>query len=271
MVSVQFGASLARGLFGAAGAYGTTALRLVFSTLILAAVLRPWRGGVPRGMRVPLLAYGVCLGVMNLLFYLSLRTVPLGIAVALEFVGPMALTLAEARRVIDLLWVGLLLAGLWLLLPLRGGLHAVPAGGALLALAAGACWAVYIVQGGRISQLGARAAGLGVAIAALTVVPVGAVVGGARLLVPATLGRGTLVALFSSAVPYTLEMVALARVPRRLFGTLMGLEPAMAALMGAAMLHQTLSPAQLAGIAAVMVAAVGTALTAPKTAIVDPV
>jgi inner membrane transporter RhtA len=256
--SVQFGATYAEGLFGVVGAQGATALRLALSALMLAVAFRPWRGPIPQSARPTLLAYGAALGCMNMLFYLALRSVPLGVAVALEFLGPLAVTLRHLRRPVDALWVALAVGGLYVLLPIGPGLHGVDPLGAVCALGAGVCWAIYMIVGRRVGvALGTRAVALGTMVAALLAVPFGLAHAGAALFTPSVLLRGLVVAVFSSALPYTLEMVALTRLPTRLFGTLTALEPAVAALMGLLLLHQALPAPQWVAIGAIMLAAAG--------------
>ena len=262
MVSFQFGASVAKTLFGAVGASGTTALRLTLSAVILVVAFRPWRSAVPRHSRLPLLGYGAVLGCMNLLFYSALRTVPLGIAVALEFIGPLALTLPALRRPSDAAWLALAVAGLLALLPLHASIHALDPAGVLYALGAGGCWALYIIFGRRIgAALGTGAAAVGTLIAAICVAPIGIVHAGATLLHPSILLRGLVTAVFSSAIPYTLEMMALTRLSPRVYGTLTSLEPAVGAVMGLLLLDQTLTPLQWCAIAAIVAAATGTAMS----------
>ncbi len=258
MVSLQVGASLATGLFGRVGASGATALRLGFASLILLAVFRPWRGGVPRRAWRELLLYGASLGCMNLLFYMSLRGVPLGVAVALEFVGPLAVTLRHVRHRIDLLWLVLAVFGLCWLLPVFHRPEAVHPIGAACALGAGVFWGAYMIVGPRAgAALGLRAVPLGTAIGALLVAPAGLLMAGPAVFSAPVLARGLVVALLSSAIPYMLEMVALTRLPTRVFGTLTAVEPAIAALAGRALLGQVLTLWQWAAIGAVMVAAAG--------------
>jgi inner membrane transporter RhtA len=260
MVSIQFGASFAKTLITGVGAPGTTALRLALSALILILAFRPWRRPIPRPVRLPLIGYGAVLGCMNLRFYCSLRTVPLGIAVALEFLGPLALTVHALRRPTDAGWLALAVLGLLTLLPLHASIHAIDPIGALFALGAGACWALYIMFGRRIgATLGTQATALGTLIAAACVAPIGVLHAGAALLQPPILLRGLVVAIFSSAIPYTLEMVALTRLSHRVFGTLTSLEPAVGAVMGMLLLHQRLTPLQWCAIAAIVAAAIGTA------------
>ncbi len=263
MASMQLGAAYAKGLFPRLGPAGTTTLRLTFSALILAAVRRPWRGFRLDRNVLPLLAYGIALGAMNSLFYMALRTVPLGIAIALEFIGPLAVATLASRRWRDGVWILLAVAGLAMLLPLRRDTTGIDPTGALLALGSGACWALYIVFGRRVGQaFGAMGTGLGMIIAAIVFAPIGFLQAGPAVFAPAVLPAGVLLALLSSAVPYSLEMVALTRVPVRVFGTLMSLEPAVGAVAGFAVLHEAPTALQWAGIAAVMLASVGTTLTA---------
>jgi inner membrane transporter RhtA len=249
-------------MFPMVGAPGAAALRILASAVMLAAVRRPWRGLSRRGPWGPLIAYGVTLGTMNTLFYMSLRTVPLGIAVAIEFIGPLGVAMAASRRPLDLVWVALAAGGLLLLLPLGLGGPRVDLTGAMLALAAGGCWALYIIFGRRAGQdHGANAAGLGVIIAALIFVPPQVAIQGASLFTPRAIPLALIVGLLSSAIPYSLEMFALTRLPTRLFGTLMSLEPAVGALAGAALMGQVLAPIQWGGLLAVMAASAGAALS----------
>jgi inner membrane transporter RhtA len=262
MVSMQFGAAFAKGLFPRVGAQGTASLRLGFSALMLAVVTRPWRGlrwDRPVGA---LIAYGVSLGAMNTLFYMALTTVPLGVAIALEFLGPLALAMAGSRRPLDFLWIALAVLGLVLLLPLRAADRAIPLSGVLLALGSGVCWALYIVFGRRAGAVhGPRATALGMLIAAAVFLPLGVARVGPALFTPAILPAAALLALLSSALPYSLEMVVLTRLPMRVFGTLMRLEPAVGALAGLVLLHERPGPDQWVGIAAVKAASLGASLT----------
>jgi len=262
MTSIQTGASIAKGMFPLVGAPGTSALRLGFGALILIAVMRPWRM-LPRGREWrALLLYGVALAGMNLLFYMALRTVPIGIAVALEFAGPLAVAVFGSRRALDFLWVALAAGGLLLLLPIGAGVGNVDPVGAAFALAAGAFWAGYILFGKKTgSDLGAGSVVWGTMIAALLVVPVGVADAGAALLDPALLPMALGVAILSTALPYSLEMAALTRMPTQLFGTLMSLEPAIGALSGLVILGERLSSLQWAAIAAIVAASLGASLT----------
>ncbi|MGN6518160.1 MAG: EamA family transporter [Dokdonella sp.] len=262
MASYQGGAALAKHLFPAVGAEGATAYRLGLAALILLAWRRPCRNAHANRDRRALWGYGLAIGVMNLLFYLSLRTIPLGIAVALEFTGPLALALFGSRRWVDVIWIALVVAGLLMLLPVRGEAQALDPLGVALALAAGVGWVLYIVLGRRAGiSYGADAVTLGTSIGALLAVPIGFAHAGAELLSPARLPFAVGVAVLSSALPYTLEMVALTRLPSRTFGTLLSLEPALAAAAGAAFLGERLDELQWLAIAAIVAAAAGTALS----------
>jgi inner membrane transporter RhtA len=265
MCSYQFGAALAKQLFPSIGAQGATACRLGLGAVILLLVRRPWRSWQPGRDWRALWGYGLAIGAMNLVFYMSLRTIPLGIAVALEFTGPLALALFGSRRLQDFVWIALVVAGLLLLLPLRGQVHALDPVGVLYALAAGVGWACYIVLGQRAgSAHGGDAVTWGTSIAALLAIPVGVAHAGSALFNPALLPFALGVAVLSSALPYSLEMIALTRLPTRSFGTLLSLEPAFAALAGVALLGERLSLLQWLAIAAIIVAAAGTALSVRK-------
>lgn len=262
MASIQSGASLAKTLFPLVGAPGVTALRLLLGTLILVAVFKPWRLRFGREQRLPLLFYGLALGGMNYFFYLSLRTVPLGIAVALEFTGPLAVALFSSRRPVDLIWVVLAILGLWLLLPLGQGMESIDPVGAAWALAAGACWAVYILAGQRAgAEHGPATVALGSVIAAVIFVPLGAFQAGEALWHWSLLPLGLAIAVLSTALPYSLEMVALTRLPTRTFGTLMSIEPAMGALSGMIFLGELLTFMQTLGLISIIAASVGSTLT----------
>ncbi|AHG41653.1 threonine transporter RhtB [Pseudomonas syringae CC1557] len=265
MASIQSGASLAKTLFPVVGAQGTTTLRLIFASLILLIVLRPWRARLTAKSLRTVVIYGVALGSMNLLFYMSLQTVPLGIAVALEFTGPLTVALLSSRKPIDFLWVTLAVIGLLLLIPLGNSSASIDLLGASYALGAGVCWAIYIMFGHKAgADNGVQTAALGVIIAAIFIGPVGVVHAGWALLdislIPAALG----VAILSTALPYSLEMVALTRMPARTFGTLASLEPVFAALSGLIFLHENLSLTQWLAIGAIIIASIGATLSSAQ-------
>jgi len=270
MMSFQAGASIAKGLFPVIGAPGTTTLRLAGAVLMLCAVQRPWRS-IPSRQALPsIVAYGLSLGTMNFVFYTALKTVPLGIAVGLEFTGPLAVALAASRRRLDLVWVGLAIAGLLCLLPFEHSGAPLDKAGAAWALAAGGFWALYIIFGQRAGRAhGSSAATWGLLVAALAIAPIGMWDAGTRLLARDVWPRGLALAALSSALPYTLEMIALRRLSARVYGTLMSLEPAGAALAGLLLLQERLSTLQWAGIVAVMIASAG-ALGHEQTARPEP-
>jgi inner membrane transporter RhtA len=258
MVSFQLGATFAKQLIPDVGAPGTTALRLGLSALLLLVVQRPWRSVPSRSAWPMVLAYGVSLAAMNSVFYVALGRIPLGIAVAIEFVGPLAVAVFGSRRRLDFLWVGLAAIGLSLLLPIAPGGAALDPIGVLCALAAGAGWAAYIVFGQKAGQVqGPSASTWGLMVAAVLTVPIGVADAGARLVDPSILPFAVGVAIFSSALPYTLEMIALRRLSTRVFGTLMSFEPAIAAIAGVVVLHERLTLTQWIAIGAVIVASAG--------------
>jgi len=262
ILSVQVGASFAKSLFPVVGAQGTTTLRQVISALILLALFRPWRKPPPRATWPALLGLGVVLGTMNLVFYMSLARIPLGIAVAVEFTGPLAVATLTSRHWIDLLWVGMVVLGLLALLPVGDASHALDMTGLALALGAGVCWGLYIILGRRASTAGTtQATAIAMTIAALTVLPVGAASALPTLHQPAVFLDAVVIAILSSAIPYTCEMFALGRIPVRVFGILMSLEPVVAALAGFVFLHEALTIRQILAIAAIVAASLGTALT----------
>jgi inner membrane transporter RhtA len=265
MASIQSGASLAKTLFQQVTPQGLTMLRLLFAALILGALFRPWRTPVTRKQLGSMFYYGASLGGMNLLFYLSLQRIPLGVAVAFEFTGPLALALVSSRRLIDLLWVGLAIAGIALLSPLQQASNLDPTGVAF-ALGAGACWALYILFGQRAGKElpGHVAAAGGMAAAALVVTPIALLMGGATGLNTGILPLALVVAVLSSALPYSLEMVALKSLPTAAFSILMSLEPVLAALSGWLFIDERLAPIQWTAIGLIVAASLGSTLTAPK-------
>ena len=272
MFSFQASASIAVGLFGRIGPSATAGLRLLMGAAMLAAVFRPWRTWPSGAAWRPILAYGVSMGIMNNLFYNALARVPLGLAVALEFTGPLAVAMAGSRRPIDFVWIALAIGGLLLILrPGQASTGALDPLGVVLALAAGVCWALYIIFGQQAGGLhGMQSTALGMIIASLIGTPLGLWQAGAAILSPQVLLIGAAIGFLGSAFPYALEMVALTRLPSRTFGTLMSLEPAVGALAGAVLLNQRLSLAQWLAIGAVVAASAGaTATIRQKTPLIS--
>jgi inner membrane transporter RhtA len=265
MCSIQLGASLAKGLFPLVGPAGATTLRLLIAAVLLVVCFRPWRGASLKGHRGALLGYGAALGLMNLFYYFALARIPMGIVVAIEFLGPLAVSIVASHRAIDFLWALLAVAGLVLLLPLQHGQAPLDPVGLVCALLAGAGWAMYIVFGTRAGLgHGVRSVALGMVIAALIVLPIGAGIAGPAMLNASALPLALAVAVLSSALPYVLEMQAMTRMPTHVFGIFMCVEPAIAALFGFAMLGERLTVLQCVAIGFVMAASLGSALSGTR-------
>jgi inner membrane transporter RhtA len=255
IVSVQFGGALAATLVPEIGAAGSVALRLVFATTILVLIVRPRWTGHGRAAWRTVGAFGVALGLMNFAFYASLAYLPIGVAVTVEFIGPLALAAALSRRVVDGISVALAAVGIVLISEaLSLPLAELPWRGLLLAAAAGACWAAYIVYAGRTGAAFDRLEGLAIAMVVATVItlPFGLPTVGSWT--PDVLVKGLAIALLSSVLPYSLELVALRRMTAKVFGIMLSLEPAVAAVAGLVILAQRLSPLQLLGMLLVVVA-----------------
>ncbi|MEU0949088.1 EamA family transporter [Streptomyces canus] len=260
-VSVQFGAALAVTLMPRAGALGVVALRLLVAAVVLLVVCRPRLRGHSRTDWGTVVAFGLTLAAMNGLFYQAVDRISLGAAVTLEFLGPLALSVLASRRAVNAVWAGLALAGVFLLG--GGDFGDLDPAGVLFALGAGAMWASYIVFSARTGRRFPQADGLALAMAigALAFLPLGIAESGTRLLDPVTVGLGAAVALMSSVLPYTLELLALRNLPASAFAILMSLEPAMAALAGFLILDQSLSPLQALAVALVITASMGAVRT----------
>jgi inner membrane transporter RhtA len=261
IVSIQFGAALAATLFDDLGPAGTSVLRLGFAAIILVALWRPHvRGRDPYALRLVAL-FGLALGLMNLTFYEALDRIPLGVAVTIEFAGPLGVAVLLSRRRLDLLWAALAAAGIVLLANPFG--ESVDPVGLLLILAAAACWAAYILLAQRAGRhfSGSDGVALAMVVAALVPLVPGIAQGGSDLLHPQFLAIGAGIALLSSVIPYSLETEALRRLPANVFGVLMSLEPAVAAVAGLLVLGQDLVARQIAAIGLVVVASVGVSRT----------
>ena len=261
--SVQLGAAIAKGLFDALGPGGTVFLRIIFAALLLIVLWRPRLRGYPRSGYLVAILFGLVLAGMNFSIYLSFDRIPLGIAVTIEFIGPLGVAVAGSRRLLDLLWVALAAAGILLLAPLGilGSVDLDPVG-VVFAVLAGCLWAAYILLSARTGQIFPGGTGLVIAMCVGTVVllPVGVAGAGATLLDPKFLLTGFAIAVLSSAIPYSFEMAALRRLPARIFGVLMSLDPAVAALAGFLVLGERLEPRAIVAVFLVTVAAAGASL-----------
>lgn len=255
IVSVQFGGALAATLVPQIGAAGTVTLRLLFATTILVVMVRPSLRGHSRAAWHTVISFGVALGLMNFAFYASLAYLPIGVAVTVEFIGPLTLAAALSKRVADALSVALAAVGIVLISEaLTMPLDELPWQGLLLAAAAGVCWAAYIIFSGRTGAAFDRLEGLAIAMVVATAItlPFGITTVGSWT--PEVLAKGLGIALLSSVLPYSLELSALRRMRAQVFGIMLSLEPAVAAIAGLAILGQRLTPVQLLGMSLVVVA-----------------
>jgi inner membrane transporter RhtA len=271
IVSLQVGAALAGRLFGTVPVAGVVGLRLWWAAAVMVAL--GWRGvrrAVGEGLAgrdwVVVAAFGVVLGVMNFSIYQAFARVPLGVAVTIEFLGPLAVAVVSSRRFVDVLWVGLAAAGVLLLGwggtgTARGGGHGTAVAGVMFALVAAACWAGYILLSRATGRRFAGSSGLVIAmvVAAVLVTPPALAAGGGALLRPWVIAIGAAIGLLSSVIPYRLELETLRRIPARVFGIWMSLEPAVAALAGLVILGEVLAPGKWLGIGCVMAASAGAA------------
>ncbi|MFI9822834.1 EamA family transporter [Streptomyces sp. NPDC052013] len=260
-ISVQFGGALAVTLMPRAGALGVVSLRLLVAAVVLMVICRPRLRGHSRADWGTVIVFGITMAGMNGLFYQSVDRIPLGPAVTLEVLGPLILSVAASRRAINLVWAALALAGVFLLG--GGGFSSLDPIGVLFALGAGAMWAAYIVFSARTGRRFPQADGLALAmaVAAVLFLPLGVAESGAKLVEPTTLALGAAVALLSSVLPYTLELLALRRLPASTFAIMMSLEPALAATAGFLVLDQALTAPEAAAIALVIAASMGAVRT----------
>ena len=267
IISVQCGAAIAKGLFPEIGAAATASLRIGLSAAILLIAFRPNLFKLNPKQWKYVILYGASLGMMNMVFYLAIARIPVGLGVTLEFVGPLILAIFGSRRIIDFIWVALSIIGIALIAPWTSNGLAIS--GVLLALLAGVFWATYIILGGRISKImkGGEAVSLGMLVATIIILPFGFLSGGLSHLSPKLLGLGAALALLSSAIPFTLEIGALKQLPARTFSILMSLEPAMASLAAFAFLQEYLSVTECIAVGCVVVASAGSSFTAKRNKI----
>ncbi len=267
IASVQIGNAWADSLFKHVDAGGAGLLRLAWAMVILVAIYRPRLVGRGRHEWLPAIALGLVLAAMNLTFYHAIQRLPLGIAVTVEFIGPLAVAVTHSRRLSDGIWVLLAAAGI-IALAHGGGHHHLSVLGLVLAAAAGGLWGFYILAQARLGQAFSDGSGLALAmiVATIAAVPDGVVEGGSALLHPSVLVVGMAVGLLSSVIPYSIELQALRRLSPGLFGVLMSLEPAAAALAGVIILGQGLSTREVVGIALVSAASLGASLRPRESA-----
>ena len=267
IISVQSGAAIAKTLFPAIGAAGTASLRIGISAIILLAVYRPNLLKITPNQWKIVIPYGLSLGAMNLIFYLAIERIPIGLAVTLEFIGPLVVAVIGSKRLIDYLWVLLAAIGIVLIAPWSN--NGIDLLGVLFALLAGALWAAYIVLGTKVSKImkGGDAVATGMLFAYILIVPFGILENGLTNLTPTFLYLGIALALLSSAIPFTLEMKALAQLPARTFSILMSLEPAAASIFAFIFLQEYLTFNEILAVVFVVIASVGSTITSKRTTI----
>ncbi len=263
MAAFQVGAAFAKDLFPAVQPTGAAALRLLFGSLMLLALVRPWRNWPKKAPLVSMLGRGAAMAGAIQMFYLAIDHLPLGIAIAIQFLGPLAIAVFGSRRAIDLVWAALAAAGVWCLVAMNATGERIDLVGVAWAVGAGASWAGYILLGRRVTaSFGNATAAIAVSIAALIILPIGFATAGTALFAPELIPLALLVALFSAAIPFSLEFFAMPRMPPRVFAVFMSIEPAFGVLFGFLILHENLTPIQIAGITMVILAAAGAAASA---------
>lgn len=262
MASVQGSSSLAKHLFPILGPAGITSWRLVFSSIILVLIFKPWRKPVSKQAWKYIVLYGLALGFMNLCFYSSISRIPIGIAVAIELTGPIIVAMCAARKLIDFIWLAVAIVGLFLLLPIHQANVDLDFIGIFLALAAGACWAMYIVFGRKAGQLhGSSSVAIGSVIVSIVIFPIGLWQSGDVMFSLDVLPLAIVVALLASAIPYALDVIALPKVPALTFSTLMSLSPVLGAISGLIFLDETLTGHQWFSIMLIIISSIGTVLS----------
>lgn len=264
IISVQFGAAIAKSLFPSIGAAGTASLRIGISALILLLVYRPNLLQITPKQWKLVIPYGLALGAMNLIFYLAIERIPVGLGVTLEFIGPLLVAVSGSKRLIDFFWVLLAAIGIALIAPWTN--NGIDLLGVIFALLAGALWAAYIVLGGKVSKVmkDGDAVSTGMLFASILIVPFGIMENGLSNLTPSLLGMGIALALLSSAIPFTLEMKALGQLPPRTFSILMSLEPAAASICAFLFLQERLVFSEILAVGFVIIASAGSTITAKK-------
>lgn len=264
IISVQFGAAIAKTLFPTIGSAGTASMRIGISALILLLAFRPNLKTITAQQWKVVIPYGLSLGAMNLIYYLAIERIPIGLAVTLEFVGPLVLAIAGSKRLVDYCWVVIAAIGILLIAPWTS--NRLDPFGIICALLAGAFWSAYIVLGGKASKVmnDGDAVTIGMLFAAILVLPFGFLENGLINLTPKLFGMGVALALLSSAIPFTLEMKALGKLPPRTFSILMSLEPAAASICAFLFLNESLNLNEILAVVCVVIASAGSTLTAKK-------
>ncbi|SEG16580.1 EamA family transporter [Sphingobacterium lactis] len=264
MVCVQGGASIAKQLFPAIGPIATSALRIGLSAILLYFINRPNLRGLNRQQWFYCGAYGLGIAAMNLIFYMAIQRIPLGLGVTIEFIGPLFLAFALSRKLLDVVWALLACLGILLIVPWQSG--SLDPLGLFLAFLAGTFWAVYIVMGSRVSKVmeGRHAVSVGMIIATIAILPFAIWDGALFDVTPSLFGMGLLVAILSSALPFSLDMVALKHLPAKTFSILTSLQPAFGALSGLLFLKEYLTWTQWASVACVVLASIGTTVFSKK-------
>ncbi len=259
IISLCVGSTYAKMLFAQLGPEGATVMRVGFAALMLLAVWRPWRLSLSRRQAGLIVLYGLILGAMNLLFYKGIETIPIGVAIAIEFIGPLALAVCTSRRALDFVWIAFAAVGMFLLSPFAtGGVSSLDPVGVTYILVAAVLWALYIVIGKEVGRgHSGQVTSLGMTAAGLVVLPFGITHLSRAIAEPSLLLAGVVVAVMSSAIPFTLELYALKRMPKQTFGILLSMEPVAGALTGLFMLNEVLTPLQWLAITAIITASVG--------------
>jgi inner membrane transporter RhtA len=266
MAAFQVGAAFAKNLFPAIGPEGAAALRLLFGSIMLIALVRPWRSWPKRAPLLPLFGLGLAMAGAIQMFYLAIDHLPLGIAIAIQFLGPLAIAVFGSRRAVDLVWAALAATGIWCLVATSSDGKPVDLVGVGWALGAAVSWASYILLGRRVTvTFGNSTAALAVGVAAIVILPIGIFHAGAALFAPELIPLALLVALFSAAIPFSLEFFAMPRMPPRVFAVFMSIEPTFGVLFGFLILHERLTLFQITGIAMVVIAAAGAAWSSKES------
>ncbi|REG84302.1 EamA family transporter [Marinomonas pollencensis] len=260
LISLQVGAAFAKTIFPMVGPDGVAALRIGISAVLLAIAFQPWSAKISATYWPSIITYGAMIGLMNFLIYRAFLHIPVGIAISIEVLGPLAISLLSSKRKTDILWILLALIGV-LLLPFNQANAALSTTGLVYAVLAAICWGLYIKTASTVSQLGSKGVTTGLFVAALFMVPIGISQAGSALFTPTVLLLGLVIALLSSALPFLLDMYALKRLPRSIFGVLMSASPAVSAMAGAIILNEQLSSFQWLGIFAISLACLGASLT----------